>query len=78
MSILLKEKKMSSTSRLQREINAGRTSIESFITPKNIIDSDSRTITEQNRLLSWANAFNLAKYEAERYYIIIFTYIGVC
>lgn len=78
MSLPSRGKKMSSNTRLQREINAGYTSIESFITPKNIIDSDTRTITEQNRLLSWANAFNLAKYEADRYYIIIFTYIGVC
>lgn len=65
-----KEKKLSATARLQREINRGRVPEEAYIPPENIVDADTRTETEKLRLLNWAQAYEPIPWRETQYYTL--------
>jgi hypothetical protein len=69
-STVKKPKKLTAFDRLELEINAGRMPEEAYIPPKNLVDADTRTPKEKNRLLEWALRYKPIPWDAIMYYIL--------
>jgi hypothetical protein len=71
-SLSKKNKKLSANARLEREINSGRTAKEAYIPPTNLVDADTRTPKQKNRLLEWADRYKPVPFQPSEYLLYPF------